>query len=135
MQDILKKAAQKTRRWATRYAKTNHFPQSLAGLCAIASIRLHAELVKEGVVAQIAVRNAVNDGHCFVIVDDQVIDVTATQFGKFKAVSILPRSEAIEHRHWNAKKQFGTAEDVTAYLRKAKWPAHQIKARQPKPLG
>jgi hypothetical protein len=64
-------------------------PKELMGLCAIASFTLCTELEKAGIEAE------VYEGkydtwfeHCWVVVDDKIVDITATQFGTKRRVSV-----------------------------------------------
>ncbi len=80
-------AARRVRRWADKMATrlTDDVyinRRDLKGMCGIASYRLAEELEKEGVPHKICYIYQ----HAFVIAEDHVVDVTATQFGKGKVV-------------------------------------------------
>lgn len=66
----------KARRWTERVASRLGFCQNLAGLCAIGSARVFLSLKSIGISSVIVA----NNDHVFNLVDDCIIDITASQF-------------------------------------------------------
>ena len=83
--DKIIQIAEENRKWAESVANYFlsqskdrwFFSSNLCGMCAIASLRLFRELRAAGYEAQIAYTL----GHVFVVYDNLIIDITATQFG------------------------------------------------------
>lgn len=119
---LMRKIASETRRWAKRSRK--HFDDDLCGMCAIASARLHANITAQGLSAVIAIRNKIDDGHCFVIAYGHVIDITATQFG-LKPVEIRPLSVAVKYSFWRKTKIVKDSKELVVFQKKAGWPLDQ----------
>jgi hypothetical protein len=103
----------------------------LNGWCAIASAELFRQLQKEEIPAEIHYSLCRLDGescHVYLLVDDHVVDVTATQFKQLrdKPVVIMHSREAEAYDFYNADEVFYSVEDLRAYQRKHRWPAEQI---------
>jgi len=82
------KVAVKVRRAAEKFALKEKFPNHLGGCCFWASRELFKHLKR----LNYRVGLAINDGHCFVIYGNYLIDLTATQFGSYPKVYIKPRN-------------------------------------------
>ena len=124
--------ARKTRAWAELNRDAGGFPFDLNGMCAIAAMKLFDDLTQQGFAAHIAINNRVNMGHCFVIVDNHVVDVTATQFGK-ETVFFKPLADAkntvpsrFEPSPWKFTKLHDSIETFRKHLKKSGWPKHQV---------
>jgi hypothetical protein len=68
----------------------------LNGVCFDASRQLFLLAKDNG----LAVEIGIGDGHAFVLLDNTVVDVTATQFGKRRKVLIAKRKQ-LEKQHWH----------------------------------
>lgn len=112
--------AQNVRNWAED--RDWHSIKTLYGFCAKASARLHTLLVKEGIPAKIGC----NDHHVYVIVDNYIVDVTATQFGPWETVTVLPLEEAGKYKHWEAQQIKHSAKELVGYQRRMGWPSDQL---------
>lgn len=124
--DIIYTIALGVRQWAEN--KADEWNQDLTGWCAIASARLHTEMVKAGFIGELHMSSNRCGAHVFVVFEDHVIDVTATQFD-FTNEPIFIR----HHREAEGiSKWFITAETYrdAKTLRKAQvkdgWPQEQI---------
>ncbi len=116
-------AAIDTRHWAERYQKTSpgRYWEGCGGLCAIASAKLFKKLEFLGIDAKIVI----NNHHCFLLVDEHILDVTATQFTYNNArVTIIPNNKAQPY-YWQQKEVFNSLEELLNYQNKADWPKHQ----------
>lgn len=122
----IKKIAEGVREWAVEKAvAASYNPDNLCGWCAIASAELFTRLAAAGIDAEIHI----NNNHTFVIADDNVVDVTATQFEAFDdtPVVIMHTKEVDEDIHWyyTGTKIFRSVEKLHAYQVSTKWPKHQ----------
>lgn len=131
LKKVVVRVARQTRRWAMRNRHGKFF-DDLNGMCAIASMRLFDNLSRNGVPCEIGLNNRDGDGHCFVIVDDHAVDVTATQFGcppifiePIKAAKkIKPRGVMTSPWHYTKKLETSTA--LRNELSETGWPFEQI---------
>ena len=123
-------AARKVRAWCEAENSKRAFPvlgNDLSGWCAIASARLWKELQAKGINAEIHLSQEGYCAHVFLVVDDHVVDVTATQFRPFthQPLVIKHLEEAEVHWFYNANKKF----DHIVKLREDQvtngWPVHQ----------
>jgi hypothetical protein len=115
----------------------NRFDSSLSACCAIASGRLFKELSKVGY-KPIIIENQYPDdddyGHCYVMVEDYVIDVTATQFGQSEPICLFKYGEHDEkdqesYWYWyneNNRKTYNSVHELRQEQFRQNWPAEQI---------
>lgn len=122
------------RKWAYRYGQEVGTERSLAGLCAIASVRIHKSLKQKGVKSKIVVADFYNGGsHCFVQVGEEILDVTATQFGlpailkqkKETYIRTLLNNPVVELKIKETL-EFEDVSSLTKHLHKSGWPSEQI---------
>lgn len=135
----LERIATQCRLWAERANKIRpqhkRFPPSLKGMCAIATARVVNELHRHKVTNAVAIANV---GHCFAMVDDIVVDVTASQFSRPNVVvaphSTLSRSYTIIRFDsggtarlypWRIAHTFRSAAELREH-QVDKWPREQI---------
>ena len=120
---MIRKIARKARIWAEEYARTHRFCRDLGGMCAIASAKLFRLLTDAG---YDHVRIAVNGAHAFVICDEEIIDVTATQFG-FDKIVITPLSKVGSSEYfWQAENTFKSVQAFAKYQNENDWSEDQI---------
>lgn len=118
--------ARASRRWAMRNRDRFDCEHSLGGMCAIASGNLHRRLKKHGISSKLAI----NKEHCFVIVHDHLIDITATQFNdwdhdpKHKPVCIHSL-EPTSNEYWWFEETFDSIKSLYDYQRNSGWPMDQ----------
>jgi len=117
--------AKRVREWTERKAeraKYNH--HNLCGWCAISAAQLFRELRRENILAELHYVS----GHCFVVVDDHIVDVTATQFKKFEHVeiNILHHKEAQEYWYYETETTFDTPTKLREHQIKRNWPKREI---------
>ena len=119
--------ATQVRYWAeSRAPKEDH---RLDGWCAIASARLFSELDKQGIKSEIHVWVAPSgEAHVYVVVDDHVVDVTATQFREFRSsfVVIIHQREAEQYEFYRTVEVFHSVKDLRKWQKKGRWPARQM---------
>jgi hypothetical protein len=128
LQAIVVAIATDVRYWAEGRASSPY--SKLDGWCARASAELFKQLKEEDIDASIHVWNE-NTGeiaHVFVVVDDHVVDVTATQFPEFedKPVVILHQREAEAYEFYQTKHVFHSVQELLKYQKKSRWPASQM---------
>ena len=117
--------AERVRKWTEAKAeKANYNPHNLCGWCAISAAQLFRELKRAHIDAELHYVS----GHCFVVVDDHVVDVTATQFGPFNHVKILILhvKEAEQHWYYQTAKVFKYPTELREHQLKERWPNKQI---------
>lgn len=102
----------------------------LNGYCAIASAELFRQLKKQGFKPEIHVwyDPSTGDAHAFVVVEDHVVDVTATQFRGFRDTSVVIKHvrEAASFEYWNSSYSMDCADAFRKRQKKDRWPARQI---------
>lgn len=102
----------------------------LSGMCAIASAELHKRLTAEGIPCEIHLWYWEEDesAHVYCVVDDHVVDVTATQFGPFRntPVMIMHHRIAEEHVFYQTREIFRDAVSLRRMQKRTRWPAMQV---------
>ena len=96
----------------------------LCGWCAISAAYLFRELSNAGIKVELHLA----DGHCFTVVDDHIVDVTATQFDEFRntKINILHVKEAADFWYYETVKTFDNPTALRDHQLKKKWPKNQI---------
>jgi hypothetical protein len=128
--DIVKDIANDVRDWCEWQAEdVDYNVETLEGWCAIASAELHTRLLHASINADLHMWES-GDGpcHCFVVVDDYVVDVTATQFKEFhnRPILIMHYKEAEVYEYYRSTHTFGRAKDLRRYQKREGWPKYQI---------
>lgn len=97
--------------------ENNYFKDNLKGFCANMSYLVWCSLNALGYDCYIAGNNK----HCFVIYDEIIIDLTATQFiGNFSRIEFLPRTNS-----GNWSEDFLTEDNSKIYDCLKEWPPEQ----------
>ena len=100
--DIFKIEARKVRKWAIR--KDKYQRPGLWGWCTTCSVKLFKILKEKGYkpIFSLAYRNSTySNAHCFILCNDYIIDVTATQFdNEDKAINIFKVGKNRKCRRW-----------------------------------
>lgn len=125
LQDKVHAIATKVRQWTEdRASRANFNMGDLCGWCAIASAQLQREFIKNKIVSEIHY----NTRHCFVVVDDYVVDVTATQFSDFKKfpVLIIHSKEVESEIFYTTHMTFKYPSELRDYQLRENWPKRQI---------
>ncbi len=123
--------AKEVRAWAEDHAAEKGWKEDLCGMCAIASGELQKRLAVVGIAAEIHVWTSEEDGwtsHVYVVVDDHVVDVTATQFREMKQhpVYIVHKREAEVHEWYRGQHQFESSKELVRWQRRKQWHQQQI---------
>lgn len=125
--DVITKVATKVRKWCVRVNNAcaegtsnlliEHFPRDLCGMCAIATGKLLTELHKAGIKRAVAHST---HSHCYVMVDDTIVDVTATQFSQEEVLVITKSALRQRIRNGDVRNwwKVGTRHTTAASLRK-----------------
>ena len=124
--------ADTTRKWAENYAKSNGFDSNLCGLCAISSAKLFTSLKKEGYSPEIRLHDG-STSHVFVVVNDHIVDITASQFG-MKSIEIVHECEVGVYDYnsddskyyWYHTDVLTSVKNLIKFQRKYGWPPSQI---------
>ena len=117
--------AKKVREWTQKKAERAHYnPHNLCGWCAISAAQMFRELKRAGIEAELHYVS----GHCFTVVDDHIVDVTATQFREFENVeiNIIHTKEAEQHWYYQTSKTFTYTTQLREHQLKERWPRRQI---------
>jgi len=125
----VKSVASKVRHWVECEDNRRDSPTNdLNGWCAIASAQLSRELNRENIKHKICVANDGWGSHVFVMVEDHVVDVTATQFHPFRKSSVLlvHHKEVSDLEYYRIDMTFDSADELRKWQKKVKWPAGQI---------
>ena len=102
----------------------------LNGWCAIASAELFKKLKQQDIPAEIHY-SLDDDGescHVYLLVDDHIVDVTATQFRQFKEqpIVIMHAKSAEVYDFYKTYQVFHSVEALRKYQKKQRWPAEQV---------
>jgi hypothetical protein len=125
-EENIKEIAIQARAWAESYQLKNskHFPECLSSLCAIASSYLSHQLTQNNIENSIAFCDTDRVAHFFVICQDKVIDITATQFSsKLKPVEIrdLDTINLKDTNFWEATYVFNSPIEILEYQKQTNW--------------
>ena len=120
--------ARNARAWAEQKAHELNQAYNVPALscwCAIASGKLHTDLIAADIPAVIGLSES-EGAHAYVVVDDHVVDITATQFGIKEKVFVRHLKEA--DRYWWYKEPmfFNSSSDLRKYQQHRRWPRSQI---------
>jgi hypothetical protein len=92
-------------------------------MCAIASRKLATDLKKAGFKPELALSELDKTGdtvHVFVLVNDYIVDVTASQFKKPK-LYIVPATNRNMYGPWAGQYRFAGGRNLIAYQRRTQW--------------
>ena len=127
--DQIKAIATDVRQWAESRAEGGYGEGDLCGWCAIASGELFRKLQKAGIESEIFLHESKSLGHAFVVTQDYVVDVTATQFHEFrdKTVIIMHLREAEAYLYYSSiTRVFKDVDSFRRFQKKNGWPTYQI---------
>jgi hypothetical protein len=124
LRDIVATLAQDVRYWAEGKAGEGY--DDLNGWCAKCSAKLHHRLRDAGIESKIHMSSNEWGSHVYLVVDDHIVDVTATQFGRFPAVMIKHQKEMDEHEFFQTTDTFNSVNELREFQKKNKWPTSQI---------
>lgn len=113
------------RQWVEAKAEQANTDESLVGWCARASGELFNRLAEVGITAEIHG----NSNHVFVVVDDYIVDVTATQFVQFERTPVVImhlKEVTTDHWYYHSSWQAKSSTDLRKRQVKEKWPTKQI---------
>lgn len=98
------------------------------GWCAIASAKLWKSLDAVGIKTEIHLAQDIIGCHVFLVIEDHVVDVTATQFSEFEnnKLVIMHVKEAEAYWFYQSADVFETADDLRANQIRTGWPRDQI---------
>ena len=129
LQDTVMAIALDVRHWAEEQATFGEH-DDLNGWCAKASAELHRRLKRRGIDSEIHMWTWDLDesAHVYCVVDDHVVDVTASQFKQFRKqrVVLMHCKEAEAYDFYQSKEVFKCADSLRRQQKKDKWPANQV---------
>jgi hypothetical protein len=122
--------ARAVREWAEeRAAQFGDSDPQLSCYCAIASAKFSMLLTAEGIKHRIGMAWTHIGGHAFILIDNWIIDVTATQFGEDEKVLVRHAHATRLPWYHRVKRTFLSARTLIQWQQKAKWPEDQIIAQ------
>jgi len=127
MRVALRRIARRVRTCIEEIAKSDfRSPHRCTGYCGRASAMLQQELRHAGFNARIAYVCEDHSGHAFVVVDNHLVDVTATQFGIFGR-TVIRKFPYNKYWFWrNPVQFFDTPKDWIEYQTSNGWTPWQI---------
>lgn len=131
---LISEHARRVRIWAEGTNRRRRYPQpdNLNGWCAIASAKLWRQLKAAGIDAEIHMATEDIGCHVFLVIEDHVVDITATQFHEFrdKKLVIMHHREAEQYWYYQTADVFETAEELRANQIRTGWPIDQTAHRR-----
>ena len=123
--------ALEVRSWAENEADKASRAENLMGYCAIASAELFKRLEKEGLAAEIHLSQTDWGSHVYLVIEDHIVDVTATQYHEFSAtpVVIIHYKEAEQHEFYETSEIFWDVKALRKFQTNKRWPNDQIAYR------
>lgn len=127
------------RQWCEDYAVDSPFSADLSCMCAIASSYLSNRFHQYGINHQIAIYDTPDFGHCFIIYDGHIIDITATQFDsstkKFKPIEIVKLNtvDLEKFPFWEPTHLFCNAEQLLTFQLESGWSQEHTVLQVEKP--
>jgi hypothetical protein len=121
--------ALEVRAWAEEASeKSGNTVIDLNGWCAIASAELHNRLKRVGIDSELHMAMEHIGCHVFVVVDDYIVDVTATQFKEFRNETIVMRhnKELMDYWFYQSSEAFPSSKSLRRFQRREQWPMEQI---------
>jgi hypothetical protein len=128
MLDHIKVIAQDVRIWVECHAQQRGYnSEFLNGWCAIASAELYKRLAAAGYNSELHMHENEMWCHVFLVHDEHVVDVTATQFVELRntPVYIAHIKEAMQYSFYDTARVFNSAAALRKYQKKAQWPVEQ----------
>lgn len=121
--------AHEVREWLEILAEADGYREGydMMGYCAIASAELHRKLELAGIESEMHLARGNWASHVFVVVEDHIVDVTATQFDELHdKVTILHLKEGDHKYYWQTHKAFKTPKKLANFQQRAGWPEWQV---------
>lgn len=129
LRDTVMAVATDVRCWAEEKATFGEH-DDLNGWCAKASAELYRRLKKVGIASEIHMWTWDLDesAHVYCVVEDHVVDVTASQFKQFRnqRVVLMHCREAEVYDFYRTVEVFKCADSLRKNQRKNKWPPAQV---------
>jgi len=123
LHDTIAVIAQGVRYWAE--AKSNRY--DLNGWCAKCSAELYRRLKRAGISSEIHMSSNEWGSHVYLVVEDHIVCVTATQFSSFYPdVMIQHQREMDGEEFFTTTETFKNPEELRELQKKNKWPSYQI---------
>lgn len=130
--DHIRAIAEEVRYWAEKRAgKTN---QELCGWCAKATAELWQRIKAENPNQEMEIWMHTNYwcSHIYLVVEDHIVDVTATQFGVMDTVYIIHEKEVPpEFDYYDRTQKFESPKSLILHQKKTRWPNEQVAYTMP----
>lgn len=125
--DLVRKTAESVRSWCIEnmhQLNKRGYDKHLTGMCAIASAKLFDRLEQLGYTPTIGIAELDDSSHVFVLVDDFIVDVTATQFGR-NSVEII-HSKLATDWYWQLHYECYSIKELLKHQKRNGWPSYQM---------
>ena len=125
----LRNIAWQVRRWAeNEYTGSDGcgwYDNDLCGLCAVASGEIWKRLKAVGADPLIVYCDMDWSGHCYVLVEGYVIDVTATQFFRKMPRVVVRKHTRAKQEWWDISQTFKNIRSFRDWQKRSHWPENQ----------
>lgn len=128
-QKFLESMALQVRGWAEdEELRCEFYRPDLNGFCAVASGELSRRLAAEAIPHEIHMSTGDYGCHVYVVIEDVIYDVTATQFPEYRNTKVLIKHMREAEVNWyhQTDEVFKTADDLRAHQKRRKWTTWQI---------
>lgn len=116
--------ANSTRLWVEQQCEEN---SDLMGMCAVASCELFNRLQERNISPTLHIAIHDYEAHVFVVAENYIIDVTATQFGVTDKIVVRPNQNfTILNWYWRSSRTFNSVAELIQYQQQTHWPNDQI---------
>jgi hypothetical protein len=126
---FLRDVARDVRVWAEMLQSVRGGHEDLCGFCAIASAELWRRLKALGIYSQLHVSEDDWCSHVYVVVEEHIVDVTATQFSDIRGLGrdkvYISHYRMATSPHHETQEIFETASALLRWQRSRGWPRDQ----------
>lgn len=123
MLPIIEREARKVRRWAL----DNGAPDDLYCWCAICSVELFKRLTARNLKVEFVMTHSGWEYHCFLLWNDYIVDVTASQFCNDKKMRIFEKEKGKGNWFWDMRPRYASIYSDIKEIEHAlnSWPDEQ----------
>lgn len=121
--------AHRVRKWVEHKDSRLVVPtKNMCGWCAITAGKMYVELDKVGIPSYLATSHSEWGSHVFNIVDEYILDVTATQYPEFRntKVVLLHEREAAVYEFYDVDETFECNKQLRIHQKMTNWPSSEL---------
>lgn len=114
-------AAEQARQWTEAKYKVYDCDDDMCGMCGVSTMYLSRLLKQENIHHNLCVAD--DRRHCFVVCEQLIVDVTATQFSEDRVVIVSAKDtdRDINRWYWKASHTFSSEQELRQHLIDQKW--------------